>query len=112
MTFGSHTLTFIVETGTGEYDDYDQEIVTESTVDVTGCHHRPLSAAEAAEAYGNIARQVWRSTCPPVAAATAAKSTGRFTEGGKTFHILGGAQPHGDFSGPFMVTIDSEFYPE
>lgn len=109
--FGSQTLVFTVETGTGEYTDYGEEIVTESTLSVSGCHHRPLSAAEAAEAYGNVARQVWRATCPPVAAVLAAKSTGRFTEGGKTFHIIGGPQPHRDFTDPFKVTIDSEYFP-
>ena len=45
-------------------------------------------------------------------AATAAKSTGKFTEGGKTFHIIGGPKPFNDFDAPFKVTIDSEYYPE
>lgn len=110
--FGSQTLVFTVETGTGVFDDFGKEILTETTQSVSGCHHRPLNASEAAEAYGNVARQVWRSTCPPEAAVTAAKSTGKFTEGGKTFHIIGGVQPHRDFSDPFVVTIDSEYYPE
>lgn len=110
--FGSQTLAFVVETGTGVFNDIGEEIVTETPQPVTGCRHRPLSATEAAEAYGNVARQVWRSTCPPVAAATAAKSTGKFTEGGKTFHIIGGAKAFEDFDDPFKVTIDSEYYPE
>lgn len=112
MSFGSQTLTFTVVAGTGTYNDYGDEIVTETTAAVSGCRHRPLSAAEASETYGDVARQVWRSTCPPEAAVVAAKSTGSFTEGGKTFHIIGGVQPHEDFSAPFVVTIDSEFYPE
>lgn len=112
MSFGSQTLVFTVETGTGEYDDYGVETTTETTEAAYGCRNRPLSAAEAAEAYGDVARQVWRATCPPDAAVTAAKSTGRFTEGGKTFHILGGPKPFEDFSAALKVTIDSEFYPE
>jgi len=112
MSFGSQTLAFTVEEGTGDFDNNGIEIVTTTTASVSGCHHEPLSAAEAAEAYGNVSRQVWRATCPPDAAATAAKSTGTFTEGGKTFHIIGGGQPQRDFSGPFLVTIDSELFPE
>jgi hypothetical protein len=112
MSFGSQTLVFTVTTGTGEYNDFGEEIVTETTESAYGCHHRPLSAAEAAEAYGSVARQVWRSTCPPGAAVTAARSTGKFTEGGKEFHIIGGTKPFQDFNAPVKVTIDSEFYPE
>lgn len=112
MSFGSQILAFTVLTGTGEYNDFGEEIVTEGTETAEGCRNRPLSAAEAAEAYGDVARQVWRATCPPDAAVTAAKSTGTFTEGGKTFHILGGPKPFEDFSNPVKVTIDSEYYPE
>lgn len=112
MRLGSQTLTFISEVGTGVFNEFGEEIVTATTTPVEGCHHRPLSAAEAAEAFGDVARQVWRSTCPPVAAVLAAKSTGRFTEGGKTFHIIGGPKQFEDFSDAFKVTIDSEFYPE
>ena len=111
-TFGSQTLTFVTLVDTGEYTDFGTEIVTETEVAVTGCHHRPLSAAEAAEAFGNVARQVWKSTCPTEAAAVAAKSTGRIVEGGRMFHIIGGAQPFEDFSDPFKCTIHSEYYPD
>lgn len=112
MSFGNQTLVFTVVTGTRTYDDYGQEIVTETTVPSAGCRNRPLSAAEASEVYGDVARQVWRATCPPGAAALAAKSTGKFTEGGKTFHIIGGPKPFQDFSAAVKVTIDSEYYPE
>jgi hypothetical protein len=112
MSFGNQTLVFTVTTGTGEYDDFGAEIVTETTESAHGCRNRPLSAAEAAEAYGDVARQVWRATCPPSAAVTAAKSTGKFTEGGREFHIIGGPKPFQNFSAAVKVTIDSEFYPE
>ena len=112
MSFGSQTLTFVTLVGTGAYDPNGFETTTESEVSVTGCHHRPLSAAEAAEAYGNVPRQVWRSTCPPEAAAVLAKSTGKITVDGQTFHIIGGAQPHRDFEELFSVVIDSEIHPE
>lgn len=112
MSFGSRTLTFVSLVGTGTYDDYGIEITTETEVPVYGCRHRPLSAAEAAEAFGNVARQVWKSTCPPEAAAVAAKSTGRIKFGGQVFHIIGGATPFEDFTDPFKCTIMSELYPE
>lgn len=112
MSLGSQTLVFTVLTGTGEYDDYGTETTVSTEVPAYGCRNRPLSAAEAAEAYGDVARQVWRATCPPSAVATAAKSTGKFTEGGKTFHILGGPKPFQDFGNPVKVTIDAEYYPE
>lgn len=108
MTFGSQTVTFISLVGTGTYDDFGFEITTEAEVEVEGCRHRPLSAKEAAEAFGNVATQVWKTTAPPEAAAIAAASTGKLTEGGRTFHILGGAQPFEDFADEFKVTILSE----
>ncbi len=112
MSFGSQTLWFVSLVGTGTFDDFGFEITTEAEVPVEGCRHRPLSAAEAAEAFGNVARQVWKSTCPPEAAAVAAKSTGRINVGGQVFHIIGGATAYEDFSDPFKVTIMSELYPE
>ena len=110
-TFGSQTLVFDVLVGTGVFDDWGAEITTPGTESAAGCYHRPLSATEAAEIYGDVAKQVWRATCPPLAAVLAAKSTGTFTEGGKTFHILGGPKPFEDFEDLFVVTIDSEYYP-
>lgn len=112
MSFGSQTLLFVSLVGTGTYDDYGIEITSETEVPVSGCRHRPLSAAEATEAFGNVARQVWKSTCPPEAAAVAAKSTGRIKVGGQVFHIIGGATPFEDFTDPFKCTIMSELYPE
>lgn len=108
MSFGSQTVTFVTVTGTGVYDEFNNETMTETDVPVTGCRHRPLRAEEAAEMFGNVATQVWKTTAPPEAAAIAAKSTGTLKEGGRTFHILGGAQPFEDLADPFKVTILSE----
>lgn len=108
MSFGSQTVSFVTVTGTGVFDDLGYETTTESEVAVAGCRHRPLSAKEATEALGDVSIQIWKTTAPPEAAAIAAKSTGTFKEGNKTFHILGGAQPFEDFSDPFKVTILSE----
>jgi len=112
MSFGSQTVSFVTVTGTGVFDEFGNEGTTEVDVPVTGCRHRPLSAAEAAEAFGNVATQVWKTTAPPAAAAVAAKSTGTLKEGGRTFHVLGGAKPFEDMSNPFKVTILSEIVPD
>lgn len=108
MKLGSQTVAFVTVTGTGVFDDNGFETTTKVDVPVEGCHHRPLSAAEAAEVLGGVGRQVWKTTVPPEAAAIAAKSTGTLKEGGRTFHIIGGAQPFEDFSDPFKCTILSE----
>lgn len=108
MSFGSQTVAFVTVTGTGVFDDNGFETTTEVEVPVTGCRHRPLSAAEATEALGNVGRQVWKTTAPPEAAAIAAKSTGTLKVGNKTFHIVGGAQVFEDYNDPFKCTILSE----
>jgi len=110
--FGTQTVGFVSLVGTGEFDDFGFEITTETEVPVYGCRHRPLSAKEAAEALGNVAEQIWKTTAPPEAAAIAAASTGKLKVDGKTYHILGGAQAFEDYVDPFKVTILSEFYPE
>lgn len=112
MTFGSQTVTFVTLVGTGVYDDFGVELTTETAVAVEGCRHRPLSAAEATEALGNVAHQVWKTTAPPEAAAAAAKSTGHLTVDGVKYFIIGGAQAFEDMSAPFKVTILSEIHPE
>ena len=112
MSFGNQTVTFVTLVGTGEYDDFGNELVDEDEVSVEGCRHRPLSAAEATEALGNVGRQVWKTTAPPEAAAAAAKSTGLLKVDGVPFAIIGGAQPFQDFGDAFKVTILSEIHPE
>jgi hypothetical protein len=108
MKLGSQTVSFVTVTGTGVYDEFGTEGTASTDVPVTGCRHRPLSAKEATEAFGNVATQVWKTTAPPEAAAIAAKSTGTLKEGGRTFHIMGGALPFEDFNDPFKCTIFSE----
>lgn len=112
MSFGSQTVTFVTLEHTGVYDDFGNEQVNEAEVLVHGCRHRPMTAAEAGEAFGNVARQGWKTTAPPEAAAVAAKSTGKLKVGGVTYAIIGGALAFEDFSDPFKVTILSEIHPE
>lgn len=110
-TFGSQTVGFVTLVGTGVVDEYGYETKTETEVPVYGCRHRPLTAAEATEALGNVAHQVWKTTAPPEAAAIAAQSTGHLKVDGVTYFIIGGAQPFEDMSDPFKVTILSEINP-
>ena len=110
MKLGSQTVSFVTSTVTG-YDDWGNAITTESETTVAGCRHTPLSAKEAAEAGGNVGSQMWETLAPPEAAAIAAKSTGTLKEGGRTFHIYGGAQPLQDFNRPSYVSILSEIVP-
>lgn len=110
--FGSQTVAFVSLVGTGEFNDFGEEAMTEVEVPVYGCRHRPLSAKEATEALGSVAEQIWKTTAPPEAAVVAAASTGKLKVDGKTYHILGGAQAFEDYTDPFKVTILSEFYPE
>jgi hypothetical protein len=108
MSFGSQTVSFVTATGNGVFDEYGIEGTTDVDVPVTGCRHRPLRADEVPISLGEVATQIWKTTAPPEAAAIAAKSSGTLKEGGRTFFIVGGAQPFEDFSDPFKCTILSK----
>jgi hypothetical protein len=99
MTFGAQTVTFIALTGTGVYDELGVEVKTPTPVDVKGCLHRPLSAAETPVWVTDLATQIWKTTAPADAAAVAAKATGELRVNGVTYEIVGGAKPYNDFSG-------------
>lgn len=111
MKLGSQTVYFVTLVVTG-HDDFGVAITTPTDVPVYNCRHTPLSAKEAAEAGGNVGTQMWETLAPPEAVAIAAASTGTLKEGGRTFHIYGGAQPLGDFNRPHHVSILSEIHPE
>lgn len=108
MIFGSQIVYFVTRVGTGVFDEYGYETMTEAEVPVEGCYHQPMRAEEATQILGTVATQLWKTIAPPEAAAVAAKSTGTLKEGGRTFHIVGGAQPMRDFTNPHHVTILSE----
>ena len=109
MIFGGQTVTFVTLVGTDVYDEFGIEETAPSGVEVTGCRHRPLSAQEATEAFGNVATQAWKTTAPPEAAVVAAKSTGVLMVDGIAYQIIGGAQTFSDMGGnPFKVTILSK----
>lgn len=110
MSFGSQTVTFIVETPTGTPGRLGTKTLIPTPVAVTGCRHRPLTAKEAADVMTNVATQVWKTTAPPEAAAVAAKSTGKLQVDGVTYDIVGGAEPFEDFADPFKVTIYSQVH--
>jgi len=109
MAFGGQTVTFVTVAGTGVFDDFGSEVTTETEVPVAGCLHRPLSAQETPDWLTDIATQIWKTTAPPGTETIAAKSTGKLRENGRTFEIIGGAQPFTDMIGnQFKVTILSK----
>lgn len=106
MSFGGQTVTFVTVTSTGTPDALGQKTEVHTSVPVTGCRHRPLSATETPEYLTDIGTQVWKTTAPPVPVAVAAKTTGLLIEGGVTYEIVGGAKPFTDANGqPYKVTI-------
>jgi hypothetical protein len=107
-SFGSQTVGFVTITGTGVFDELGVEGKTETTVNITGCRHRPLQATETPEWLTDVGTQIWKTTAPPEAAAVAAKSTGLLIVDGVTYHIVGGAQPFEDFNDPIKCTILSK----
>lgn len=109
MTFGNQTVRFVTLTDTGEPNSLGVRSRTATNVDVTGCRHRPLKSEETPENLGlDTGTQVWKTTAPPVAAAIAARSTGKMIVDGATYDILGGAMPFTDLSvDVFKVTIFS-----
>jgi hypothetical protein len=109
VSFGAQAITFQTLTGTGTYDQAGKEIMTPSAVSVTGCRHRPLSAEETPLWLTDVGTQIWKSTCPPAAAAIAAKTSGTLAVDGVVYQIVGGAQPFTDFSEEvFKVTVLSK----
>lgn len=109
MAFGGQTVTFVTVTETGTVDGLGSPVLVRTNIDVPGCRHRPLSAAETPEWLTDIGTQIWNTTAPPEAAAIAAKSTGELIENGVTYRIIGGARPFTDMAGiPFKVSILSQ----
>jgi len=99
----------------------------ETTVDMPGCLHRPVTAAgergagmaraEEASAVGvSVAIRWWRTTVPigtygPTlrAAVLGAQASDQLRYAGETFQIIGAPEPHPDFGNPIVkMTFTSE----
>lgn len=115
MTFGPDVVTLVRRTDgpvPGELGTYPQ---VETTTDLPGCHHRPLTFAETAELEFDIATEMWRTTIPIGEyssdlrdAVLAAQPRDAIRVDGEEYEIIGGARSHKDFSSLFKTTIISK----
>lgn len=117
MPFGPDVVTLVthVDSATvGDLGTYTQE---EVTVELTGCHHRPMTFTETAELEFNVGTEVWKTTVPireytesVRAALLAGKPNDTLRVNGREYNVVTGVRAHNDFSGPFKATIISEKY--
>jgi len=109
VIFGGQTVTFVSFEDSGVPDALGRYAQVETTVDVAGCRHRPLTFKETAEYALDTATEFWRTTAPPEAAVLAAKPDGVVRVDGVTYQIIGGPRHHVDLDGsPFKVTLISK----
>lgn len=114
MPFGTDSVTLVARVDSptvGELGTYDQ---TEVTLELPGCHHRPMTFTETAELQFDVGTEVWKTTVPireydpsVRAALLAVKPDDRLRVGGVEYNIVAGVRAHNDFSGPFKATIVS-----
>jgi len=115
MSFGPDVVTFVSfsDSGTpGELGTYTQ---VETLTSAPGCHHRPLTYAEAVEIGYDVATELWRTTVPIGEysaqlreAIVALQPDDAIRVDGKQYFIVGGVQPFKDFAGWFKATIVSK----
>jgi hypothetical protein len=99
---GPHTVTFkTFATTTGRVGPVK---ATPTTTDVSGCFMQPIGVTEVITET-DVESEIWRCISPPVAAVTAADTTGELIFNGDTFEITG-TKPFYDFAGLDHVTVD------
>lgn len=113
MSFGYQTLGFVTVSEIGEPGYLGIKEKQRSVTLLHGCHFRQLSADEIVTET-DVVTEVWKGTCPPEAAALAAKSTGEVLYDGtsnpsdtkvNTFHIDGPKAPKSDLGQVHHVTV-------
>lgn len=107
MTFGPSTVMVTTYTESGQPDSLGMVAKTPHTTTIPGCRHRTLSVSETAELDINVGTQTWKTTCPPDPVFAALKPDSTITVDGGIYRIVAGPKHHGDFAGPFKVTIVS-----
>lgn len=109
MSFGNATVTVTAFTDLpGAVPDVLGMIAQQETLTtVHGCHHRTLTVSELAEFDTNIGTEKWKTTCPPDAVFITLSPGDTITVNGREYVIDSGPKHHGDFTGPFKVTIIS-----
>lgn len=122
LSFGGDVITFTSfnpNPAQGFPDDLGTFTPLQGTPSVVpGCRHRPFrdtsrSARFARSEYPQegvgITTDWWQTTCPPAAAALAAKASDNITVNGVIYRIISDARPFEDITGtPFKVTFLSE----
>ncbi len=108
QVFGHRSVTFVaVGENPAVRDRYNKPQETRTEIVVKGCHFRPLTAQERIN-LGDIAREQWKLTAPPVAAVVNATAIGEVKVDGVSYEIVGGVRVHHDFSKPLKVTVICE----
>ena len=92
IELGGQTLTF-VEITEGPPDRNGEPTEIRVDTPVPGCLFRPLRFDEKAGVTTELATEIWKATCPPVAAVLAAVANGEVKHEGTTYQIYGGVQP-------------------
>lgn len=115
MMLGKQTVIISTLTPSGSPGFLGLTGETVSNATVTGCRARVMSSTETAELQIDVTTEMWKFTLPPVAAATAAQSTGEIVydgtasptrAAGAVFQIHGPPQPKVDLDGTLHhVTI-------
>lgn len=115
MSFGSQTVTFVYFAEAGSPGALGTYEMTETTVDIPGCRHRPLTFQETAETDTDIATEMWKTTIPLfelnstlLAAVLAIEAVNGIRVDGDSYQIIGGVRPHEDFVDLFKATIVSQ----
>lgn len=105
MSYGHDTVTFVTVTDNPSVKNRygnPQQVRTETSVQ--GCHVRPLKPSEKIE-LGDISKDGWKITAPPVDVVLNASATDEVQIGGNTYQIVGGIQVYNDLNRVFKVTI-------
>jgi hypothetical protein len=97
MQLGDQVVTFVeISEGPPDVNGIPEEIGIETPV--SGCLFRPLRSDEKS-GFFEIATEVWKATCPPVAAALTASANGELKHDGITYQNVAGAQPYRGLDG-------------
>ena len=105
MSFGAATVVVTHYVDSGDPDALGMVAQAAQDTTITGCHHRTLSISETAELDINVATETWKTTCRPNAVFGSLKPADTITVDGQRYKIVAGPKHHGDFTGPFKVTI-------
>ncbi|MGJ6124697.1 hypothetical protein QN239_19200 [Mycolicibacterium sp. Y3] len=107
--FGRQTITFVsVTEDVTVLDRLKKPAQVRVSMDVAGCHWRPLAATDTISETGDVVTDPWKATCPPLPAVLAAKAKDEVVVGGVTYQIVGGPRVFDNANGPFKCTVICE----